>query len=156
MALKLTDNPILRPPPPAGITAGRVESELRRLPHLSGDRRLQVTGCKRRTIDARKTLTAREAIGELRRFLVDGLRRNDVLAGDALLQAMDDIYALLVTIDYPDGMTGGLRRTTDVARGILEKTRGDLTVAVRQDRLERQLRAVETQVVQTATILAVG
>lgn len=49
----------------------------------------------------------------------------------------------LVTIDYPDGMTGGLRRTTDVARGILEKTRGDLTVAVRQDRLERQLRTVE-------------
>ena len=97
-----------------------------------------------------------EAIGELRRFLVDGLRRNDLSAGDALLQGMDDIYALLVTIDYPDGMTGGLRRTTDVARGILEKTRGDLTVAVRQDRLERQLRAVETQVVQTATILSVG
>jgi translin len=84
-----------------------------------------------------------EAIGELRRFLVDGLRRNELSAGDALLQAMDDIYDVLVTIDYPDGMTGGLRRTTDVARGILEKTRGDLTVAVRQDRLERQLRTVE-------------
>jgi translin len=86
-----------------------------------------------------------EAIGELRRFLVDGLRRNDLAAGDALLQAMDDIYDVLVTIDYPDGMTGGLRRTTDVARGILEKTRGDLTVAARQDRLEHLLRAVESR-----------
>jgi translin len=86
-----------------------------------------------------------ETIGELRRFLVDGLRRNDLTAGDALLQAMDDIYDVLITIDFPDGMTGGLRRTTDVARGILEKTRGDLTVAVRQDRLERQLRAVEAK-----------
>jgi translin len=52
---------------------------------------------------------------------------------------MDEIYAVLVTIDYPDAITGGLRRSTDVARGILEKTRGDLTVAVRQRDLERQL-----------------
>ena len=90
-----------------------------------------------------------EAVGELRRFLVDCLRHNDLTVGDALLQAMDDIYDVLITIDYPDGMTGGLRRTTDVARGILEKTRGDLTVAARQDRLERQLRAVESRILES-------
>ena len=94
-----------------------------------------------------------EAVGELRRFLVDCLRHNDLTVGDALLQAMDDIYDVLITIDYPDGMTGGLRRTTDVARGILEKTRGDLTVAARQDRLERQLRALESRILDAGQAL---
>lgn len=84
-----------------------------------------------------------EAVGELRRFLLDSLRRNDLSLGEVLLQAMDDIYDVLVTMDYPDAMTGGLRRTTDVARGILEKTRGDLTVAMRQSELEQQMRALE-------------
>ena len=84
-----------------------------------------------------------EAVGELRRFLLDDLRRGDLTRGEALLAAMDDVYDVLVTMDHPDGITGGLRRTTDVARGILEKTRGDLTVAMRQADLERQLRAVE-------------
>ena len=55
------------------------------------------------------------------------------------LRYMDDIYALLITIDFPDAITGGLRRTTDTARGILEKTRGDLTIAVRQAQLERAM-----------------
>lgn len=87
-----------------------------------------------------------EAVGELRRFLLDNLRRGDVGSGEALLQAMDSIYDVLVTIDYPDAMTGGLRRTTDVTRGILEKTRGDLTVAMRQEDLERQLRDLDSQI----------
>jgi len=56
---------------------------------------------------------------------------------------MDDIYALLITIDFPDAITGGLRRTTDAARGILEKTRGDLTIAVRQAQLERTMLALQ-------------
>jgi translin len=56
---------------------------------------------------------------------------------------MDEIYSLLITLDYPDALTGGLRRTTDVTRGILEKTRGDLTFALRQDSLERKLARVE-------------
>jgi translin len=59
---------------------------------------------------------------------------------------MDDIYALLVTIDYPDALTGGLRRTTDAARGILERTRGDLTFALRQQALEQSLARVERQI----------
>jgi translin len=84
-----------------------------------------------------------EAVGELRRYTLDKLRRGDLERGETLLQAMDDIYELLVTIDYPDSMTGGLRRTTDLVRGVLEKTRGDLTLAARQDQLERSMRAFE-------------
>jgi translin len=80
-----------------------------------------------------------EAVGELRRFLLDQLRRGNTELGEPLLAAMDDIYDLLVTLDYPDALTGGLRRSTDVTRGILEKTRGDLTFALRQDALTRSL-----------------
>jgi translin len=58
---------------------------------------------------------------------------------------MDDIYLLLVTMDYPDAITGGLRRTTDMVRGVTERTRGDLTISLRQDRLERALRAAENR-----------
>ena len=84
-----------------------------------------------------------EAVGELRRHLLDYLRQGEVERCEPLLDAMDEIYAVLVTIDYPDAMTGGLRRTTDSVRGILEKTRGDLTVAMRQAQLERRLAAVQ-------------
>ncbi|MCC6382134.1 MAG: haloacid dehalogenase [Dehalococcoidia bacterium] len=70
-----------------------------------------------------------EAIGEMRRMLLDRLRRGAYSGCEELLQAMDDIYAALVTVDFPDAMTGGLRRTTDQARAILERTRGDLTMA---------------------------
>ena len=63
--LRLTENHLLRPAPPAGITVGRVEAELRRLPHLSADRRLIVNSDSRRMVDARKIQTAREAIGML-------------------------------------------------------------------------------------------
>lgn len=84
-----------------------------------------------------------EAVGELRRHLLDYLRRGELQRCEDLLSVMDDIYGLLVTIDYPDAITGGLRRTTDIARGILEKTRGDLTVASRQRDLELTLRDFE-------------
>jgi translin len=80
-----------------------------------------------------------EAVGELRRHLLDTLRTGDVDRCEEWLRAMDDIYSVLVTIDYPDAMTGGLRRTTDSVRGILEKTRGDLTLSVQQRRLEQRL-----------------
>lgn len=75
-----------------------------------------------------------ETVGELRRAVLDRLRHNEQDACEALLDAMDDIYAVLVTIDFPDAMTAGLRRTTDQTRGILEKTRGDLTMAIVQKR----------------------
>jgi translin len=80
-----------------------------------------------------------ETVGELRRYLLDQLRRGNIEACETLLGYMDDIYALLITIDFPDAITGGLRRTTDAARGILEKTRGDLTIAVGQTQLQHTM-----------------
>jgi translin len=80
-----------------------------------------------------------EAVGELRRHLLDTLRTGDVEKCEDWLRAMDDMYSVMVTVDYPDAMTGGLRRTTDSVRGILEKTRGDLTLSVQQRRLEQRL-----------------
>ena len=84
-----------------------------------------------------------EAVGELRRYVLDLLRRGEVGSCEALLRTMDDIYSLLVTIDYPDALTGGLRRTTDATRAILERTRGDLTFALRQRDLEAALARLE-------------
>ena len=86
-----------------------------------------------------------EAVGELRRHLLDRLRSGEVEHCEGVLAAMDDIYGVLVTVDYPDAMTGGLRRTTDAVRGILERTRGDLTVSVRQRELERRLAEFQGQ-----------
>ncbi|MGA9161002.1 MAG: haloacid dehalogenase [Actinomycetota bacterium] len=87
-----------------------------------------------------------EAIGEARRRVLDLLRERRVGDGDAVLSAMEDMYAVLVTIDYPDAITGNLRRSTDVARSLIEKTRGDLAVAhVSQDlhdALDRHAREV--------------
>jgi translin len=80
-----------------------------------------------------------EAVGEVRRYLLDGLRRGDLTRGEELLGAMDDIYSVLVTFDYPDSVTGGLRRTTDMVRGVLERTRSDLTLPIQQKRLEEKL-----------------
>ena len=80
-----------------------------------------------------------EAVGELRRYILDSLRRNDLSRCEELLSTMDDIYCVLMTMDYPDGITYGLRRTSDAIRGILERTRGDLTLALRQQELEEKL-----------------
>jgi translin len=75
-----------------------------------------------------------EAIGEARRYILDLLRHGKVAQGEAVLTAMDDMYYVLVSMDYPDAITGNLRRSTDVARSLIEKTRGDLSVArVSQD-----------------------
>ena len=89
-----------------------------------------------------------EAVGELRRYVLDQLRQGRVERCEDILRTMDDIYSLLVTIDYPDALTGGLRRTTDVTRGILERTRGDLTFALRQRDLEESLGRLERQLDQ--------
>jgi translin len=84
-----------------------------------------------------------EAAGELRRRCLDIIRHDHAEEAERLLEAMDDIYSLLVTVDYPDAITGGLRRTTDLVRGVTERTRGDLTISLRQDRLEQALRKAE-------------
>ncbi|BAQ34614.1 MAG: haloacid dehalogenase [Dehalococcoides mccartyi] len=80
-----------------------------------------------------------EAAGELRRYILDGLRKGEDTRGEELLQAMDDIYEVLVTMDFPDAITGGLRRTTDMVRGVLERTRSDLTLYIQQKGLEQKL-----------------
>jgi len=84
-----------------------------------------------------------EAASELRRYLLDGMRKGDLSQGEALLTAMDDIYSVLVTIDFPDAVTGGLRRTTDMLRGVLERTRSDLTLVMTQQDLAARLEKVE-------------
>jgi translin len=89
-----------------------------------------------------------EAASELRRHILDRLRANEVSQCERLLQQMDDVYSVLVTIDFPDAMTGGLRRTTDALRAVLERTRGDLTISVRQTRLEQRLTEFEAALQQ--------
>ena len=81
-----------------------------------------------------------EAAGELRRYILDAIRREDFSRCEELLDRMEEIYTVLLALDFPDGMTASLRRTTDMVRGILEKTRGDLTLSLRQRHLEAMLK----------------
>jgi translin len=84
-----------------------------------------------------------EAAGELRRRCLDILRHGHSAEAERLLSHMDDIYAILVTMDYPDAITGGLRRLTDIVRGVTERTRGDMTISLRQQDLEESLQRLE-------------
>ncbi len=86
-----------------------------------------------------------DTVGELRRYILDSMRHGDLSHCEETLSAMDDIYTTLVTMDFPDAITGGLRHTTDQVRGILEKTRGDITLAVRQKELESKLNEFQRQ-----------
>ena len=86
-----------------------------------------------------------EAVGELRRRVLDMLLKDNASEAERLLHEMDDIYAILVTMDYPDAITGGLRRLTDLARGIIERTRGDFTISLRQERLENSIHELENR-----------
>ena len=80
-----------------------------------------------------------EVIGELRRYILDALRRDAMDGCQEFMDIMDEMYGVLVTIDFPEGVTSGLRRNTDAMRGVLERTRGDLTMALRQHSLEARL-----------------
>lgn len=80
-----------------------------------------------------------ESIGELRRHILDLMRRGELRRCEQLLAAMDDMYYVLVSMDYPDGITMGLRRLTDVARSIIERTRGDYTTSTIQSALRDAL-----------------
>lgn len=84
-----------------------------------------------------------EAAGELRRYSLDAIRRGELSNAERALSVMDEIYGLLVSVDFPDAVTGGLRRTTDMVRGVLERTRGDLTLALRQNALTEALGRAE-------------
>ena len=80
-----------------------------------------------------------EVVGELRRRCLDILRHGYSQEAESLLTHMDDIFDILVTMDYPDAITNGLRRQTDIARNIIEKTRGDITFSLRGEKLERSI-----------------
>lgn len=80
-----------------------------------------------------------EAVGEQRRRLLDQLRKGDLAAAERTFEDMEAVHDLLTSLDYPDGMTSGLRRTTDVARALIERSRADLTTTIVQERLRRKL-----------------
>ena len=86
-----------------------------------------------------------EVVGELRRRTLDILRHGYSQEAERLLSHMDDIYSVLVTMDYPDAITNGLRRQTDLARGIIEKTRGDITFSLRGEDLSQAIRQLSSQ-----------
>ncbi|MDO9086035.1 MAG: haloacid dehalogenase [Anaerolineaceae bacterium] len=81
-----------------------------------------------------------EVVGELRRRCLDVMRQGYSEEVERMLNLMDEIYALLITIDYPDALTNGLRRQTDLARGIVERTRGDVTISLREQRLSQSMK----------------
>lgn len=111
----------------AHLTAALVAGE-----HLPGPEELGVDG-------APWLKALAEAASELRRYALDRLREGDLEQGEALLGAMDDAYDVLVTVDFPDAITEGLRRTLDALRSVLERTRGDVTATVVQARLQRAI-----------------
>jgi translin len=84
-----------------------------------------------------------EAATELRRRILDIIRHGLSDEAERLLDAMDQIYSTLVTFDFNDSITGGLRRRTDTVRAVLERTRGDITTSLRQAQLEEALEALE-------------
>jgi translin len=87
-----------------------------------------------------------EAVGEMRRYILDRIRAGDLSESERLLDVMDDVYYILISMDFPDAITRGLRRSTDVARGCLERTRGDLTNHFDRQKIDRALRFVEEQI----------
>jgi len=92
-----------------------------------------------------------ETIGEMRRRCLDILRQGYSDEAERLLDLMDEIYALLVTIDYPDAITYGLRRQTDLVRGIIERTRADLTLSLREQHMQQALKEFEERITNNGT-----
>jgi translin len=87
-----------------------------------------------------------EAASELRRHALDLMRRNRLERAEEMLAIMDEVYSQLMTVDFPDAITAGLRRTTDMLRGVVERTRGDLTTALRQEMMRQALSEFEQRI----------
>jgi len=87
-----------------------------------------------------------EAASELRRHSLDLMRQNKLDRAEKMLGIMEEVYSQLMTMDFPDAITGGLRRTTDMLRGVVERTRGDLTTAFRQEMMRRALMDFEKRI----------
>ena len=86
-----------------------------------------------------------EAATEMRRFVLDLMRHGEIAEAESYLDFMDEVYSLLITVDFPDSITDGLRRNTDVLRTVLERTRGDLTISFRQEQMRVALRSLEAR-----------
>lgn len=86
-----------------------------------------------------------EAASEMRRHALDLMRQNRLERAGQILEIMDEVYSLLIAVDFPDAITAGLRHTTDALRGVLERTRGDLTTAIRQEMMRQALREFEAR-----------
>jgi translin len=87
-----------------------------------------------------------EAASEMRRHALDLMRQNRLERAEQMLAIMDEVYSHLMTVDFPDAITGGLRRTTDMLRGVVQRTRGDLTTAIRQEMMREALRDFEQRI----------
>jgi len=87
-----------------------------------------------------------EAASELRRHSLDLMRRNRLARAEEMLAIMDEVYSQLMTMDFADSITSGLRRTTDMLRGVVNRTRGDLTTAIRQEMMRQALLDFETRI----------
>ena len=89
-----------------------------------------------------------EAVCEMRRHSLDLIRENDLAKGEYILGVMDDVYYLLASVDYPNAITAGLKRTNDMVRSVLERTRGDLTTAIRRQSLENTMKELEEKLIE--------
>lgn len=87
-----------------------------------------------------------EAASEMRRYSLDLMRQNKLERAEEILGIMDEVYSQLMTVDFPDAITGGLRRTTDMLRGVVQRTRGDLTTAFRQEMMRQALHDFEQRI----------
>jgi translin len=85
-----------------------------------------------------------EAASEVRRFALDDMRKGNFASAEAILIQMETIYEDLITFDFADAMTGGLRRTCDALRAVVERTRSDLTLTAAQMRLVEELRGAKS------------
>jgi translin len=86
-----------------------------------------------------------EAASEMRRYTLNLMRQNRLDRAEEILAIMDEVYSQLMIVDFPDAITGGLRRTTDMLRGVVERTRGDLTTAMRQEMMRQALKDFEAR-----------
>jgi translin len=86
-----------------------------------------------------------DVVGELRRYILDLIREESFEKAEVFLGIMENIHATLMDFDYPDAITGGLRRKTDVSRSLIEKTRGDVVNAIRQKKLELAMKSLESR-----------
>ncbi|MHA1579952.1 MAG: hypothetical protein ACTSUQ_10030 [Candidatus Freyarchaeota archaeon] len=83
-----------------------------------------------------------DLVGELRRHVLDSLRRGKIEKAESLLDLMEDVYLSLMSVDYPEAITSGLRHKRDVARSLVEKTRGDITLALQNRQLVEKIRSL--------------